>query len=147
MKYTLVATAILCQNNKYLIAKRSMDEEKFPGFWTVPGGTIDEEDHTTPNEDGLMYDIIEKALEREIMEEVGLTYTNLRYVISLAYPKKSGFAMCLSFAADVKVGEEVKLNDELTAFRWVTLEELDKYQLVTGIKDEIEAVAKVKSRE
>ena len=142
MKYKLVATAIICNDDKYLITKRSMSEEKFPGYWTVPGGTVDKEDHTIPNEDGLMYNIIEKSLAREIKEEVGLNYTNLRYVVSLAYPKSNDFAMCLSFAVDYIGGEVVLQEEELTDYAWVTFDELDKYKLVIGIKEEIAVVEK-----
>lgn len=141
MNYKLVATAIICKDDKYLITKRSMEEEKFPGMWTVPGGTIDLEDHTKPNKDGLMYDVIENALAREIKEEVGLEYENLRYLVSIVYPRGNGFAMCLSYVVDF-IGGDVVLNDEATDYAWVSYDELDNYNLITGIKEEIELVNK-----
>ena len=143
MEYKVVATAIICKDDKYLITKRSMNEEKYPGFWTVPGGTIDIEDHTQPNEDGLMYDVVENALEREIKEEVGLKYTNLRYVVSIVYPRGKGFALCLSYAVDY-IGGDVVLDEESTDYAWVTFEELDNYELITGIKEEIEKIEMLK---
>lgn len=142
MKYKLVATAIICKDDKYLITKRSMTEKNYPGVWTVPGGTIDLEDHTEPNEDGLMYNVIETALKREIKEETGLEYVNLRYLVSLAYPRKDeNFAMCLSFAVDY-IGGEVVLNEESTDYAWITYKEVDDYELIKGIKEEIELVEK-----
>lgn len=145
MNYKLVATAIICKGEKYLITKRSMDEKNYPGYWTVPGGTIDPEDHTTPNEDGLMYDVIEHALKREIKEETGLEYENLRYVVSIVYKRHDGYAMCLSYAVDYVSGEVI-LDDEATDYAWVRYDELDNYELIKGIKEEIEIVEKFKKK-
>lgn len=141
MQYFIVATAIVIKDGKYLIAKRSMEEEKFPGMWTVPGGTIEESDHTKPNTHGLMYEVTEEALRREVKEEVGLELGELKYLTSLVYKKKKGYAMCLSFYAEHKSGEVV-LDDELIDHAWVSLDEMKNYNLIAGIDEELELVEK-----
>lgn len=139
MQYFVVATAIIIKEGKYLIARRSLDEEKFPGMWTVPGGTIEEKDHTEENSHGLMYEVIEEALRREVKEEVGLDIGELKYLTSIVYKKKKGFVMCLSFYAEHKSGEVV-LDDELIDHAWISLSEMKKYDLITGIDEELELV-------
>lgn len=135
-KYSVVATAIVVKDGKYLIAKRSGTEEKFPGKWTVPGGRIGLGDHTAPNDQGVCYGVIENALRREIHEEVGLEIGRMRYLISMIYPKKEGFACCLSFFAD-HAGGDVRLGPELTEHSWVGVKELCNFDLIAGIPEEI----------
>ena len=144
ISYKLVVTGILCRNNTYLIIKRSDKEKKFPGMWTVPGGTVELNDHTAPNADGIMYDILERALSREIKEETGLSFENLRYVVSLAYPKSTDVIMCLSFMMDALPGEVV-LDQDHTQYAWVTLQDAKSYTLISGILEELALVEELRA--
>ena len=133
-KYAVVATAIVVKEGKYLIAQRSKDEEKFPSKWTVPGGNLDPEDYVgvEKNAGGVQYEILEIALKREVLEEVGLEIGEIKYVTSMVYQKSSGPAICLSFFADWKAGD-VKLSEELTDFAWVSADEAKNYDMIPGI--------------
>src|SRR3989344_4487038 len=87
-KYTpfeISITAIVNKDGKYLITKRSMTKERFPGKWTVPGGHLEPEDYMSypKDTDECWYNVLEKALAREVMEEVGLEVENVRYLTSL----------------------------------------------------------------
>ncbi|MBN1645496.1 NUDIX domain-containing protein [Candidatus Woesearchaeota archaeon] len=138
----VAATAIVIKKEdgrfRYLISQRSMSEENFPGLWTVPGGTLEEADHklVPVNESGQYYNVMDAVVKREVEEEVGLQIDNIRYLLSLAYPKKKGPALCLSFYAD-HVDGKVKLNHEMIDYAWITVDNLPKYNIIQGIPEEI----------
>ncbi len=139
--FEVVITAIIAdKEGKYLITRRSPNKKRFPGMWTVPGGHLDPEDFmSAPKEtEHYWYNVLEKALTREISEEVGLEIENVRYVTSLATEHKDGAAsIVISCLADYKSGE-VKLHDgENDKYEWVTAAEAKDYELLDGIYDEL----------
>lgn len=138
--FEVVITAIIQKDGKYLVTRRSMQKKRFPGKWTVPGGHLEPADFMGyPKEtEHYWYNVLEKALAREIEEEVGLTIENIRYVTSLATEHKDGAAsIVISCLADYVSGE-VKLQEEETdQCAWVTAEEAKGYDLLDGILDEL----------
>ena len=137
--FELSITAIVSKDEKYLITKRSMGKKRFPGKWTVPGGHMDREDITKHPKDTeeCWYNVLEKALEREVKEEVGLKIENVRYLTSLAVEDKSGtMPIVISCLADYKNGEVRLEEDEADEYAWVTTEEAKKYDLIGGILEE-----------
>lgn len=140
----IVVTGIIIKEGKYLITKRSLREAAFPGLWTVPGGKLRKSDYATlPKDTGdHWYNILEKLLEREVEEETELKIKNIRYLLSLAYIRSDNIpALIISLYCDYDSGE-VKLSDELIEYAWVTIDELDKYKFVPGLREEIELVDK-----
>ncbi len=142
-KYTsfeVVITAIIIKDEKYLITRRSPNKKRFPGMWVVPGGHLDPEDFMNYPKDTkhYWYNVLEKALTREIKEEVGLEIENVRYVTSLATEHKDGAAsIVISCLADYKSGE-VKLEEgETDKAEWVSVKEAKNYNLIDGILDEL----------
>jgi NADH pyrophosphatase NudC (nudix superfamily) len=142
-KYTpfeIVITAIIQKDGKYLITRRSLSKKRFPGMWTVPGGHLDPEDFmNSPKEtEHYWYNVLEKALTREIKEEVGLEIEHVRYVTSLATEHKDGAAsIVISCLADYKSGEVILQEDETDKCEWVTAAEAKDYELLDGIYDEL----------
>ncbi|MDO8407993.1 MAG: NUDIX domain-containing protein [bacterium] len=138
--FEVVITAIIEKDGKYLITRRSLEKKRFPGAWTVPGGHLEPADFMAYPKDTehYWYNVLEKALAREIQEEVGLTIENIRYVTSLATEHKDGNAsIVISCLADYVSGE-VKLQEEETdRAEWVSVEEAKGYELLDGIYDEL----------
>lgn len=62
----MVSLLLLVKGNKYLMVKRSFEEESYPGYWGVPGGKMEEGESP------------EDALIREIKEELGIIITDLK---------------------------------------------------------------------
>jgi 8-oxo-dGTP pyrophosphatase MutT (NUDIX family) len=139
-KFEVAITAIILKDGKYLITRRSPTKKRFPSMWTVPGGHLEPADFMSYPKDtkDYWYNVLEKALAREVEEEVGLTIENVRYVTSLATEFKDGAAsIVISCLADYK-GGEVKLQEEETdKAEWVTTEEAKNYELLDGILDEL----------
>jgi NADH pyrophosphatase NudC (nudix superfamily) len=138
--FEVVITAIVVKDGKYLITRRSMQKKRFPGMWTLPGGHLELTDFTeSPKETAdYWYNVLEKALRREVMEEVGLNIGYIDYVASLAtvHADKAP-SLVISCIADYASGEIKLQQEEADEFAWVTLEEAKGYELIDGIHDEL----------
>ncbi len=138
--HEIVTTAIIVKDNKYLITRRSLSKKRFPGMWTVPGGKLETNDYINLPQDtkDYWYNILEQVLKREVKEEVGLEINNIEYITSLATVHADGNpSLVISCIADYVSGE-VKLQvSETDKYKWVTLKEAKKYELIDGIYDEL----------
>ena len=136
----VVATAIIVNGGKFLIAKRSMDEKAFPGQWTVPGGKLEVSEYSRrPKDSGeLWYNVFENLVRREIKEEVDLEIGALKYLTSCSFIRPNGIPTIIISMFGDYTGGDVKLADELTEHAWVTLEEAKNYPLIEGIYEELE---------
>lgn len=138
--FEIVITAIIVKEGKYLVTQRSMQKPRFPGMWTVPGGHLETNDYESLPKDTefYWYNVLEKTLRREVMEEVGIEIENIEYVTSLATvhgDKKP--SLVISCLADYVSGNVRLQPGETDAFKWVTLEESKKMELLDGIYDEL----------
>ena len=140
----VVATAIIIKDSKFLIAKRSVNEKVSPNEWTIPGGKLELNDYAKNPKDtnAHWYNIFEKLIKREVLEEVNLQIKNLRYLTSLTYIRPDNIPTIIaSFYADYDCGE-VKLCEDLTDYKWVDLEEVKNYKLIEGIYEELDMLDK-----
>lgn len=102
---------------RILVLRRSADASYAPGLWDLPGGHL-----SAPNEDLL------DCLTREVCEETGLQIAvhELLGVHKAAGPFLQLFYRCC-------VGQNcgvTKLNPEHAEARWVTLEEIESFNLI-----------------
>jgi 8-oxo-dGTP diphosphatase len=141
----IAVSGIIVKEGKFLIAKRSDKLDAFPGQWAAPGGKLELDDYIkrpqdTPNQ---WYNVFEDVLRREVMEETGLLIKNIKYLTSLTFirPDKIPVAV-VSLYADHAEGD-VKLNDELTEYAWVDINEAKNYDLIDGIYEELVMADKV----
>jgi len=138
--HEVVITAIVRKDGKYLITKRSASKKRFPSKWTVPGGRLESGDYALMEKETefYWYNVLEKTLRREVLEEVGLEIDNIHYVTSLATIHEDGSpSIVISCGADYVSGV-VKLQEgEVDTFEWVTLEQAQDYDLIDGIYEEL----------
>jgi len=143
--HEVAITAIIVKDNKYLITRRSQNKKRFPGKWTVPGGKLETNDYLELEKDTefYWYNVLERTLKREVLEEVGLEIKNIEYVTSLATIHEDGSpSLVISCVADYISGEIKLQKDESDDFAWVSSEEAKKYDLLDGILDELIMVDK-----
>jgi 8-oxo-dGTP pyrophosphatase MutT (NUDIX family) len=137
--FEIVITAIIVKDEKYLITQRSMQKKRFPGMWTVPGGHLETYDYENLPKDteNYWYNVLEKTLRREVMEEVGIEINNIEYITSLAtvHGDKNP-SLVISCLADYVSGDVRLQEGETDAFEWVSLEESKNYKMIDGIYDE-----------
>ena len=138
--HEVAITAIIAKDGKYLITRRSPGKKRFPGKWTVPGGKLETKDYLEIPKDTefYWYNVLERALRREVKEETGLDIANIEYVTSLATVHGDGSpSLVISCVADHSGGEVCLQIEESDAHAWVDLNEAKNYDLLDGIYDEL----------
>ena len=141
--YIAVTGIIKNKDGKYLICKRSPNEKVFPGKWCVPGGKVQVKDfiNTPKDTNDHWFDIFEKTLQKEILEETNIIIKNIGYVSNLALIRPNGFStIIVSMHGEHDEGKVKLQEDELTEHAWVTLDEAKNYDLIENIWEQIEKV-------
>ncbi|MBU0459968.1 MAG: NUDIX domain-containing protein [Nanoarchaeota archaeon] len=129
----VVAGYIIHQNKVLLIHHRKLD------LWLPVGGHIDENESP------------DQALLREIMEEVGVDVKILNYGdLPLGGNVKENMAIpfytnvhsvgdhdhyCLFYLCKAINPEQLKINDEVKAYRWFTKEELNEDHILADVRN------------
>ncbi|MCX6774925.1 MAG: NUDIX domain-containing protein [DPANN group archaeon] len=138
--YISITGKIFRADGRVLIVKRAPNEKNYPNRWILPGGKLTTDDYLnlSPNSDGLWYNVLEKALKREIKEETNLEVEKVDYLTDMAFIRGDGIpTLIVACTCDFKVGL-VKLPPELTDCAWVNLEEAKNYDLITGVYEELQ---------
>ena len=116
----VVGAIILNTDNKVLICRSTKYNKKF----IIPGGHIE------------LGEEMEAALKREVMEETGLNIYDIE-LFSLKDSLKSSdldkHFIFIDYLCRTD-SSEVKLNDEADLYEWISLDELDKYDIGTFVK-------------
>lgn len=130
--YKVVAKAIIFQQKKVLILRKSLKERmaKDSHGWDFPGGSLE------PGE--LLMD----GLVRELKEETGLTVK----VVAPAYIydeiQEEKHLLIIKFACHQPEGELI-LSDEHDSYIWVSLDELNQGVFPEWMKEEIRRAYRV----
>ncbi|OHA07472.1 MAG: hypothetical protein A2934_02490 [Candidatus Sungbacteria bacterium RIFCSPLOWO2_01_FULL_47_10] len=142
--FKVVITAIVVKDGRFLILRRSPHEKKFPGKWTVPGGKLTTADYVGLPKDtpDYWYNVLEHTLKREVKEEAGIGIKNIRYVTSLADANENDDpSLVISCLADFEKGD-IALDDSMSDYAWVSLDEAKSVDLIGGIYEELEMAEK-----
>ena len=125
-----VVAALIENDNKVLLAKRSTGDPNVFGKWEFPGGKVE------PDENEM------HAIEREIKEEFELIIKAKEFVINsiCEYPTK---VVDLRLYKCDYVSGEFYLHDH-SEYKWVDKEELLEYDLASADIPLAEYVKKVK---
>lgn len=125
-----VVAALIENDNKVLLARRSTGDINVLGKWEFPGGKVEQDEDE--------FD----AIEREIKEEFELTIKAKEFLINnvCEYPTK---VVDLRLYKCVFVSGEFNLHDH-SEYKWVDKEELLEYDLAPADIPLAEYVKKVK---
>lgn len=125
-----VAAALIENDNKVLLARRSTGDINVLGKWEFPGGKVEQDENE--------FD----AIEREIKEEFELTIKAKEFLINnvCEYPTK---VVDLRLYKCDYVSGEFNLHDH-SEYKWVGKEELLEYDLAPADIPLAEYVKKVK---
>ncbi|MFB6175312.1 MAG: NUDIX domain-containing protein [Candidatus Nanohalobium sp.] len=143
-----VATAVAFNNEKgeFLLLKRSRDRKIHPGKWDFPSGRIQQKDAPNSisggNADGHIDNEEPKhAALRELEEETGLKGTVLKTGKPFMADAEDGRFKVHPFL--VKIEGEPELSREHTEHTWITPEELEKFDTVEGLREDLKRVGAV----
>lgn len=115
--FKINVSVIIKNYNTFLLIKRDKNDTIFPGYWGIPGGTVELEDKD-----------LEGALQRECREEVGIEITNLKLIMNNIVKKEGKAIIYLVFSGEQKSGEPKALN-EISKVSWKTYDEASKLLL------------------
>lgn len=141
-------------DGRCLILKRDGREKVHPNKYAVPGGKLEHKDLDINNPSRLNGDVIdfegavEDLLAREVHEEAGVEiYGKLEYINSVAYVRPDGIPVLLiKFAAKYKSGDVVLEVGGFTDHAWVNAEEVQNYDCIEGIKEEVAQTIQIFSK-
>ncbi len=124
----IVVGAIIVDDNKILILKRSKDEEILPNLWELPSGKVD------------FGESVEKSLIRETKEETGLDVRTIEPISTFDYiienKDKIKHTVQINFLVR-KLEGKVKISNEHDDFYWLPEEKLEKYNISQKTKNVI----------
>jgi len=132
-------------DGRCLILKRDMREKVHPGRYAVPGGKLEWENlpigkPTRINGDVLDFEnAVEDLLKREVKEEAGIEIEDgLAYINSVAFVRPDETPVVLvKFTARYKGGDVVLEEGAFTEYAWVNAEEVQHYECIDGIQEEV----------
>lgn len=132
-------------DGRCLLLKRSPDEKAHPDKWAVTGGKLEWKDLNLDNPTRYNGDVIdfedaaENLLVRETREEAGIEIEkDFTYINSVAFVRPDGIpVIMIKFAAKYKSGEVVPEKGAFTDFAWVNEEEINNYDCIQGLPEEI----------
>jgi len=125
--HLVLVNAVVEKDGKILISQRSFKETNQPGSWTIPGGKVE-------RTEGDVWNIIEKTLNAEVMEETGVEITeNAQLLTNNTFIRSTGqHVVALIFLCHWKSGEAKPLEDTIDV-KWITGQELKKMEFAPNV--------------
>lgn len=119
--FVINTEAAIYKNGKWLVGIRSKNESEAAGLLSLVGGTVEHSDSSI--------DTLEKAVVREIEEEINIKIKVLDFVNNTAFVSKKGnHVINIVFLCEVVSGEpEITDKQEMESLYWLTLEEILSY--------------------
>ena len=119
MDTRIVVTGILKDNDEFLVVKRSLDDNLYPGAWEFPGGHL---------ENG---ETLKDGLKRELYEEIGFNYDFKPIITNYSDDVENNIHNIeIDFIINVdKQQVNVILSNEHCDYKWVNKDSnlLDEY--------------------
>jgi len=128
-----VAAGIVIHNGKILIAQRKRGKS-LEYMWEFPGGKLEEGE------------TLQQCLARELMEELKLPITVGEFFMKSVFEYDFGTIELSAYFATCNK-EDLSFHPDHEEARWVTIEEMDKYQFSPADRPILEALKKVKQPE
>ena len=120
-------SCVIKKDDDFLLIKRADDEDVYPGYWGIPGGTVESTDRT-----------LEDALMREIMEEVGVEVASIEPISNDINDKGDIAALYIVYKADHKLGE-LRALDGAAEAKWLGIDAIRSLNLTPKTLEIIEA--------
>jgi 8-oxo-dGTP pyrophosphatase MutT (NUDIX family) len=113
----IAAHGLIKKGDRFLVTKRSVNDDFMPGLWDVPGGKVEFRERAV---DGLV---------REIDEETGLKVNIGKILYCYDSISDTTHHVQLVFECEYQ-GGEVILSVDHDEYRWVTMEEAGELEKI-----------------
>ncbi len=117
--YRVAVEAIIYNQGKVLLTKRSDDADVAPGVWNVPAGKVKFEE------------VPSAGVVRECLEETELHVDIIKELATSAFKTKVGqedaYRLAMTYLVALKDDEKVdnlKLNEEHSEYEWVNVQDV-----------------------
>ncbi len=124
LTHAIAVKVQIWREGKLLIIKRAPDDDYYPGFWDVPGGSL----HAG--------ETVDQGLRRETEEEAGLSLSRIRPLTTWSHGEGEMFEIGLSFLATSET-DIVTLSEEHTEAVWMAPEQISDYEFPPNLAKEI----------
>lgn len=104
----VAVAVIIAREGRILLQQRAMEPRK--GFWTFPSGYVDRGEQ------------VERAAEREVAEELGLT-ARLTHLLGV-YSEPGNPVVLIVYTGEVDAGEPTVQAEEISAIGWFAPDDL-----------------------
>ncbi len=125
----IVLAGVVIKDGKVLILQRSQNENVYPGTWELPSG---KREPLEPSED---------SLAREIKEEAGLDVKPIMpfsvFDYQIEKPEEIRDSTQINFLVVLTNNNDIVLSQEHQAFAWITIEDIEKYDITEATKNVI----------
>lgn len=125
----ITSLVIVNEEGKFLLGKRSMDEDVFPGLWSIPGGKVEHE----PKQ----LDVLENNVKKEVLEEFGVVAGVDSYIQSHSNGQGKIYII---FKGRIVEGIPKALEDT-DEVAWYNLEDIDEKSLCPEVYNILQKVA------
>ena len=120
-QFQVLVNAVIVKDNEILLSRRAFTEKNAPGKWTIPGGGLEyDNEHET----------LEKAVQREILEEVGIeVYEQMTMLTNntFIHDGDDNKVLAIIFFCKYKSGKEQSLEDTIDV-RWINEDQLNDFE-------------------
>ena len=131
---TIAVGLVFNQKGQLLICKMHPERGVFPGQWGFPGGGVEAGER------------MREALQRELLEEIGIEVTDIQpaffkdaqYEKAFADGSRREMYMVFLIFRCRAASEDLVLNDEFIEYRWVTQQDLAEMELNCETRDTLE---------
>ena len=129
----VVILALIRNKKKYLLTLRHDANPKMNNKWQIPGGSLE------------FGEKIYETLDREVMEELGI---KVEVISPVPYIDTDIFTtrqiVFITYLCKLVDDSEIILNEEATDYRWFSIKDLDKIEVLHGCKEAIFTAEKIK---
>lgn len=125
--HLILVNAVVEKDGKILVSQRSWEETHEPGKWTIPGGKVEKTA-------GNVWNIVEKTLKSEVMEETGIEITNqVSLLTNNTFIRSTGqHVVALTFLCRWKSGEAKPLEDTIGT-NWISRVDLKTMEFAPNV--------------
>jgi len=155
--FYVVANSVIyrSEDGRCLILKRDEREKVYPGKWASIGGKLEHKDLDLKNPsrvEGEVFkfnDSIERLLTREALEEAGVAIAKpSKFIGTKVIVREDGIpVVLLNFASRYAGGDVAPEEGGFTDFAWVNADEVEQYDCIEGVPEEIKAAIKILEEE